>query len=70
MASRAVNTEGDVELGERRILDDTEAPETVLPVSPAEKAQNEFRRSLQRIFSEARWVDNVMDDVKYWDTGM
>lgn len=68
MASRAVKTEDDVELGERGTRD--EAPEETLPGSLAEKERNEFRRSLQKIFSEAEWVDNVMDDVQDWEIGL
>lgn len=70
MAFRAVNTEDDVELCERGTRDDTEALEEALPESPVKKAKNEFRRSLQKIFSEARWVDSVMDDVQVWEDGL
>lgn len=67
--TRAVNTEGDVELGERGTRDDTEAPEETLIEGRVKKAKNEFRRSLQKVFSEARWVDSVMDDVQMWENG-
>lgn len=68
-ASRAVNTEGDVELGERGTRDDTEAPEETLPESRAVKAKIESRRSLQKIFRNARWIDSVMEDVE-WKNGL
>lgn len=69
MLSRAEHTEGDVELGERGKPEVVKAPEDAAQGILAEKAKKEFRTSLQKIFNNVIWVDNIMDDVEYWDYG-
>lgn len=58
--------EGDVELGE---WEGPKAIEGTLSETPVEKAKNEFRVSLQKIFSEAIWVDEIMWGIKIWEDG-
>lgn len=58
--------EGDVELGER---EGSKAIDGTLLETPVEKAKNEFRVSLQKIFSEAIWVDEIMWGIKIWEDG-
>lgn len=70
MASRAVNTGDDVELAGRGGRNGTEAPEATLPESNVEKAKNAFRTSLQKIFTEDRWVVNVMGNIRGWENGL
>lgn len=59
------HTESDVELGERSTREDAKVPEEATPKTSAEKAKLEFRRSLQRIFSENR-VNAIMIRVELW----
>lgn len=64
------STESDIELGGMDGADgrkDFEAPEGSFPESPVEKAKKEFRMSLQKMFSDADMVKEIMKDVKLWE---
>lgn len=69
VVSRAVKTEGDVELGEvggREIL---EANEESSSEGSARRAKTEFRSSLQKMFSDAARVEEIMKNIKLWEDG-
>lgn len=65
----AGNTEGDVESGERVIQEEAKAPEASSSESPAEKVMDEFRRSLQKSFSDPECVNTIMNWVRAWGDG-
>lgn len=58
-------TGDDVEMGESARREEAEAHEETC--SPDKKAKNEFRKSLQKFFSEA---DLVMSNIEYWEDEM
>lgn len=57
-------TEGDIELGERVRREEAKSAEEVSYGSPA---KDEFRKSLQSIFSKADCVDRIMSRIDYLD---
>lgn len=66
LSSHMEHTQGDVETGERGGQEEVDAPEKPFIEGPqVTKAKNEFRRSLQKIFSETCWVDLIMKDIEY-----
>lgn len=55
--------EGDIEMGENDRREEAAAPMVTFSESPTEKAKDEFRRSIQGVFSNSELVDRVMMDV-------
>lgn len=61
VSHHAGNTEGDVESGERNEREEAEAPGVTFVESPAAKiATNEFRKSVQNIFSDTSREGKIM----------
>lgn len=69
VASRAVNTEDDIELGEMGGRGYFEVHEEWSSAGPVEKAKKDFRRSLQKMFSDAARVESIMSDIRGWELG-
>lgn len=69
VASRAVNTGDDIELGETGGRGYPEVHEEWFPAGPVEKAKKEFRMSLQKMFSDAGRVESIMSDIRGWELG-
>lgn len=67
--SRSRNTEGGIELGERGGREYSEAGEVCLPDYPVETAKKVFRRSLEKMFSDATIVEIVMRYIVHWEAG-
>lgn len=68
-ASRAGNTKGDIALCERGGQENSEVHEEIYPESPVEKVKKEFRRSLQKMFSDSDRVEEIMSDIERWEAG-
>lgn len=68
MSCRSEHAEDDVESGERDGRG--EEPEDCISESPAEKAKNEFRTSLETVFNNAYRVDEILEDVDLWEDEM
>lgn len=58
-----------MELAERGGREHPEAHEESLPESPVQTAKAEFRRSLQKMFSDATRVDKIMSFITHWENG-
>lgn len=67
MIPRARSIDKDVESGEREIRGTTEVPEEFSYEQTAEKARIEFRRSLQRVFSNVEQVNEIMRYIEDWE---
>lgn len=70
VSSHTVNAEGAAESGERSRRDTAEVVEEDHSPGPAEKSKNEFRRSLQKVFSNKERVDRIMELVGTWEDTM
>lgn len=57
--------EDDVEVGERDNQEGTETPD-----GPVETSKNEFRTSLQKVFSDADRVERIMGSIESWEDEM
>lgn len=70
VSSHILNVEGDTESGERSRWDTVEAMEETPLQGTAERAQNEFRRSLQSVFKDNYRVDEIMGCIEEWELEM
>lgn len=70
VSSHTGNAEGDAESGERSRWDTAEEIEETPSQGPAEKAKNEFRRSLQKVFSKNDRVDRIIGLIGSWEDDM
>lgn len=61
------HTEDDVEMGEHIDRDEVGEPE---PISLESLARNEFRKSLQSVFSKDECVHEIMMAISYWEDEM
>lgn len=66
--SRAYQTEGHVESRKREGQEEIEASENTAKKS-AERAKNEFCKSLQSVFSQVNTVNGIMSYVDEWERG-
>lgn len=69
MFSRAGHVEADVETGRRHKREEADVPEGSSPESRLEKAKNEFCISLEKMFSDAARVEQIMGDIALWEYG-
>lgn len=60
ISSHTLNAEGEAESGGRRRRETTSAIEETTLEGPVEKAKNEFRRSMQKVFSDNNTVNRIM----------
>lgn len=70
MLSHIGQTEGDVEMGERTRREEADVTGETSLENLVEKARNEFRRSVQSVFSEADCVDKIMKSIANWEDEM
>lgn len=63
-------TRDNIESGEAGTLEREETKEEISSGSPVEKAKNEFRTSLQKIFSEDKLVKRIMTPLNYFENGL
>lgn len=67
---RAEHAGDDIETGEAvRRQEEGEAAEESSSESPSEKRKNEYRESLQKMFGDARLVQEIMSDIGAWEDG-
>lgn len=66
ISSHTGHLEGDVESGAIVTLQEFEGPERTSPEILAEKAKDEFRRSLHKVFSDPDRVEDIMSDISFW----
>lgn len=70
VSAQTGNAEADAESGERSRQDPAETVDETPSKSPAWKAKDEFRWSLQKVFSESNNVEKIMLIIEEWKDEM